>query len=484
MQVKYTFKKSCALKSIMMMINILKDFSIFMLAMQKVLAAPPLDEIKNLPGWDSELPSKQYSGYLNITDTKHYHYWFVECEVEPENAPVVLWLNGGPGCSSLDGLVYEHGPFRIDDSTLPPTLYRFEYTWSKLANMIYLESPVGVGFSYSDNDNDYHCTDDTTALDNFLSVEKFFELFPEYKNNPFYITGESYGGIYVPTLAETILQATLNETYTGAPLKGIAVGNGCTGDEVGICGSHITTFVAQFFVQNTAFLSQNLKNKLDENCNWNTPYDISVGCAQAMIEMSKELYMIDAYDVYGECIDGEQGEMLGRQYSKAGMRALNDGEHGPTFCINTKEASAYLNQDDVIEAIHVKKQDFRWKVCGTDERWTYQRTRPNLPRDTYPFLNEYIRVLIYNGDWDACVPYTDNEMWTRGMGYEVKEDWHSWYYKGQDAIKNQVGGYATTYATPHNFTFITIRGGRHEVPETAPVPAFEMLNRLLKNIQF
>ena len=64
---------------------------------------------------------------------------------------------------------------------------------------------------------------------------KFFELFPEYRNNPFYISGFSYGGIYVPTLAEAILQRTLDNTYTGAPLKGIAVGNGCTGGEIGIC---------------------------------------------------------------------------------------------------------------------------------------------------------------------------------------------------------------------------------------------------------
>ena len=147
-----------------------------------VLAAPSSDEIKSLPGWNQELPSKQYSGYLDITPTRHYHYWFVECEEDPENAPVVLWLNGGPGCSSLIGLVYEHGPFRINDSTNPPTLYRFDHNWAKLANMIYLESPVGVGFSYSDNIEDYdNLDDDSTVNDNFLAVEKFFERFPELR---------------------------------------------------------------------------------------------------------------------------------------------------------------------------------------------------------------------------------------------------------------------------------------------------------------
>ena len=88
-------------------------------------------------------------------------------------------------------------------------------------------------------------------------------------------------------------------------------------------------------------------------------------------------------------------------------------------------------------------------------------------------------MLIYNGDWDACVPYTDNEAWTESMGYAAKEPWHAWSYDG-----NQVGGYATVYDTPHNFTFITVRGGRHEVPETAPDRAFEMLKRFLNGEKF
>ena len=468
--------------------------------------APSEDEIINLPGWDGDLPSKQYSGYLDISPTKHYHYWFIEAENDPVNAPVVLWLNGGPGCSSLDGLVYEHGPFRIDDSTDPPTLYRFDYHWAKLANMIYLESPVGVGFTYSDDDEDYNNTDDTTMMDNLLAVEKFFELFPEQAEKDFYLTGESYAGIYVPTLAEGILEKALNGTYTGAPLKGIAVGNGCTGNEVGICG-RVSTFMAQYFVETTAFVKPELKTKLNQECNWDTPYDISPSCAAAIREMREELYLINLYGVYADCIDGDgmtesgaynQDRPLAQRYVEAGLAGLDFQELGPTACINSKEASAYLNQDDVIEAIHVKKQNFYWSVCGNDNRFRYKSTRPNLPRDTYPFLTDHIRVLIYNGDWDACVPYTDNMKWTKEMGFDVVEDWHQWFYSNSltqentiasnhptynmDAVREQVGGYATRYA--HNFTFITIRGGRHEVPESAPVSSYEMLRRFLNGIDF
>ena len=151
------------------------------------------------------------------------------------SVPVILWLNGGPGCSSLDGLVYEHGPFRIN-ATDPTKLYRFDETWAKVGHMLYLESPLGVGYSYSNAKADYNVDDDQTAAQNLAAVEKFFALFPELGARDFFITGESYAGVYVPTLAEAILNATESGTYTGAPLKGMAAGNGCTGTEIGTCG--------------------------------------------------------------------------------------------------------------------------------------------------------------------------------------------------------------------------------------------------------
>lgn len=90
-------------------------------------AAYAPDEILSLPGWTGKLPSKQYSGYLNATDTTRLHYWLVESESDPANAPTILWFNGGPGCSSLDGFIYEHGPFVVssDFQTLTPREYRW-----------------------------------------------------------------------------------------------------------------------------------------------------------------------------------------------------------------------------------------------------------------------------------------------------------------------------------------------------------------------
>lgn len=85
---------------------------------------------------------------------------------------------GGPGCSSLDGYLYEHGPFHVSDSDFTKLVYN-NATWAKQANMVYLEAPAGVGFSYSDESEDYKTNDDLQALDNLQAMEKFFEVDPK-----------------------------------------------------------------------------------------------------------------------------------------------------------------------------------------------------------------------------------------------------------------------------------------------------------------
>lgn len=168
-------------------------------------AAIDKDEIKSLPGWDGALPSRHWSGYLEVPGSKggvdgegkkFYHYWFVESEGNPKTDPVALWLNGGPGSSSLIGFLTENGPFETKDASLlenttaTPKLFHRETGWQKAASYIFLESPAGVGFSYCDYDN---CTasDTSTAIDNHRVLKKFFAGFPEFAKNDFYITGES-----------------------------------------------------------------------------------------------------------------------------------------------------------------------------------------------------------------------------------------------------------------------------------------------------
>ena len=480
-------------------------------------AAPAADEILSLPGWTGALPTKQYSGYLSLTSGSQLHYWFVASEKDPANAPTVLWLNGGPGCSSLDGFFYEMGPFTIN--TDGKTLSQRPVRWNQLVNMIYIENPVGVGFSYSSSSPpNYACDDDRTASELSEALSSLFtEKFPELINNPLFLSGESYSGIYTPTTAEAILKGTKDGSYTGATLKGIAVGNGCSGTEVGICCQACSqaTYTEWKYLIETPFVSRELKEKVNSACDWpaaakNEKNALSFNCVKLLNEASDAIENINLYSVYGDCTSGgcaaEGTESLYR--SKVPMRSsplvVVDPENpaesrklqriipgGPNACIDSTLASAYLNQPAVMEAIHVKVPDGCWSVCSQQQGWSYNSTRTNLPRDTYPFLIESgLRVVIYNGAMDGCVPYTDGELWTSGMGLPVKRVWHAWKYTSLSGAQDQVAGYATAYDTSSlgggkgSFEFVTINSGRHEVPESAPAQSLEMIQRLIDGTEF
>lgn len=139
----------------------------------------------------------QYSGYLdNEEDDKHLFYWFFESRNDPKNDPVVLWLNGGPGCSSLTGLFMELGPSSINEKG--EVVYN-PSSWNENANVIFLDQPVNVGYSYSSGkvSNTVAAGKDVYAL-----LTLFFKQFPQYAKQPFHISGESYAGHYILSVEE------------------------------------------------------------------------------------------------------------------------------------------------------------------------------------------------------------------------------------------------------------------------------------------
>lgn len=120
-----------------------------------------------------------FSGYLNVSDAKALHYLFFESQSAPETDPLVIWFNGGPGCSSMLGFAQEHGPYIINSGT--DYWIENEWSWNKEANMLYIEAPAGVGFSYCQGVKECNSySDDETAADNLTAVLEWFNLFPEF----------------------------------------------------------------------------------------------------------------------------------------------------------------------------------------------------------------------------------------------------------------------------------------------------------------
>ncbi|MCO5595213.1 hypothetical protein L7F22_049252 [Adiantum nelumboides] len=185
------------------------------------------DRIIELPGQPADtLSLSQYAGYVTVNETagRALYYWLVEATFDAASRPLVLWLNGGPGCSSMGyGAMEELGPFKIHPNG--SGLYTNPHAWNKEANMLFLESPAGVGYSYSNTSSDYKtagdsrtgkwtsfsqkpscfellktftanflCCTQITATDSFAFLLKWMERFPQYEGRKFYISGESYAG--------------------------------------------------------------------------------------------------------------------------------------------------------------------------------------------------------------------------------------------------------------------------------------------------
>jgi cathepsin A (carboxypeptidase C) len=216
-----------------------------------------IDEVTSLPGWNKKLSSRHFSGFLDggsvdgdDEKSMKLHYWFVESEVNPESKPLVFWFNGGPGASSLYGMLVELGPYLLSDISLSgpeyeqtkiPQLIYNPHGWQKIANIVAISMPPPIGYSYC-NDNveatGDDCTpavgywnDTSTALVTYNSVLSFFKKFPHFQKHEIFLSGESYAGVYIPMIVKNILASIDTHPIN---LKGFAVGDACTPPN--ICG--------------------------------------------------------------------------------------------------------------------------------------------------------------------------------------------------------------------------------------------------------
>jgi cathepsin A (carboxypeptidase C) len=204
-----------------------------------------------------------YSGYVNITSAPDYlFYWFFSTQDGNANAPLIIWTNGkffrlkttiqflnfyftsgGPGCTSMEGATTEHGPLSLVDikescSNAGPSskcdytlqLSSNAYAWNKHANVVYLDQPKNVGYSFGYGSETKSTTE--AAEDFVIFYNNWIELFPEFKNRQLIIAGESYGGHYIPAWSNAVLNFNQQNPTKAIPLSGVLIGNGCVNDTV------------------------------------------------------------------------------------------------------------------------------------------------------------------------------------------------------------------------------------------------------------
>ncbi|CAL5191882.1 unnamed protein product [Lathyrus oleraceus] len=458
-------------------------------------SAPKGSLITNVPGFNGSLPSKHYGGYVTIDKShgKNLYYYFVQSEGNSSKDPIVLWLNGGPGCSSFDGFVFEHGPFNFEKPVTKgglPKLKLNPYSWSKVSNIIYLDSPVGVGFSYSRNETDYGTGDEQTALDTHVFLLKWFELYPEFLANPLFLAGESYAGVYVPTLAHKIVKGIEAGIKTKLNFKGYLIGNPVADEEFD--GNALVPFA-----HGMGLISDQIFEDTVKACNgtfYITDFD---PCSKLISKIHSIIRALNRYDILEPCFYGDEKEenhkhnpklplsfrQLGKTEKSLPIRKRMFGRAWPYGaivqdgivpswpqlisnlntappCTDDEIAMVWLNNPDVRKAIHTVEKSVvsEWVLCTS--KVIYHHDLGSMIPYHKNLTSKGYSALIYSGDHDMCVPFTGTEAWTRSLGYKIVDEWRPWL------IDDQVAGFTQGYA--NKLRFLTVKGSGHTVPEYKP----------------
>ncbi|THH16251.1 hypothetical protein EW146_g4361 [Bondarzewia mesenterica] len=148
------------------------------------------------PSWAGLMP---ISGQAN--ETRKLFFWFWPTTNASNANDLLFWTNGGPGCSSLEGFLQENGPISWSWGQAQPTLN--PWSWTNLSNVVWVEQPVGTGFSQGTPDIS---NDDELAAEVMGFLQQFLEVFHELKGSTFFVSGESYAGFYVPYIANWIYE--------------------------------------------------------------------------------------------------------------------------------------------------------------------------------------------------------------------------------------------------------------------------------------
>ncbi|XP_072135367.1 lysosomal protective protein-like [Mobula birostris] len=448
---------------------------LLLLCASGALGQPSQDEILSLPGLSTKINFRQWSGYLDASAGTHLHYWFVTSQRDPTTDPVVLWLNGGPGCSSLDGFLSENGPLHVDDNG--QTLYINEYSWNKVANMLYLESPAGVGFSYSDS-GDYTTNDKEVAENNYLALQDFFRKFPNFTNNDFYVFGESYGGIYVPTLSFKITEGPAQINF-----KGFAVGNG-------LSSTYYNDQSLVYFAYYHGLLGEALWTDLNRFCcedgTCNFYNNTAEGCAQLLWEVSSIIFNsgLNLYSLYMDCAGRMQKDTarfdrdmknLFQFYQFETVMARGTASHLDPPCINGTAQRNWLNRADVRTALNIPTHVQGWELCSEVINESYGRIYSSMETFYLSLLSKGLRVLVYNGDTDMACNFLGDHWFVQSLNQVKTVDYQPWI------CDKQIAGFYEQYG---NLTFLTIKGAGHMVPQWAPKQALKMFESYLSNAPY
>ncbi|KAI9702284.1 MAG: hypothetical protein M1820_006216 [Bogoriella megaspora] len=427
----------------------------------------------------------QYTGWLDV-GSKHFFFWFFESRRSPSSDPLTLWLTGGPGGSSMLGLFQELGPCLINECG-NGTVFN-EFGWNQESNIIFVDQPAGVGFSYLDEGEPLPADSFTAAEDLGKFLQLFTtEVFPGLEGRAFHVSGESYGGHYVPTLAAQIVtQNALHPRQPQINLQSILVGNGFVSPLDTAFGYWETLCTTNPGVKEPVFnktrcdiMASNLPRCLSiyEVC-YNHPDPLIC----AALEQPCFEGVIDWYD-------GESGPGGRNRFDITAPCDID------IFCYaDTAHIQEYLNSAAVWKALAVPEVVPNFTVISWEINNAFSQTNDPFistePQVQY-LLQSGIDVLFYQGNLDLACNTAGNLRWSNSMRWKGQAEYASKSLTPWKVGGEKVGTFKEVYVQTNDdneretrFAFVTIDGSGHLVPQDQPEAAVDMVNRWLAGDSF
>ncbi|CAN8252620.1 unnamed protein product [Cochlearia groenlandica] len=389
-----------------------------------------------------------YAGFYKIPRTKSakMFYFFFESRTNITD-PVVIWLSGGPGCSSSVALFNENGPFKISNDL---TLSWNDFGWDKVSNIIYVDQPVGTGFSYTPDSNDFRHDETGVSNDLYDFLQAFFKEHPKFANNDFYITGESYAGHYVPALASRIYNANKKKEGIQINLKGFAIGNGLTNPEI------------QYGAYGDYALEMKLISKSDHESLKQEYIDCQSSAKQCNLDGGETCG--SAYQVCNNIFNEIMSNIQGTNYYDLRKKCVGH------LCYDFSNMETFLNQENVRKALGVG--DIEFVSCSTEvydammEDWMV-----NLEVKIPDLVEDGIKLLIYAGEYDLICNWLGNSRWVNHMNWSGEKE-----FGLAKNVSFMVDGKEAGLMKNHGpLTFLKVYDAGHMVPMDQPKASLQML---------
>ncbi|KAF9150581.1 Cell death protease [Linnemannia schmuckeri] len=413
--------------------------------------------VTSLPDLSAEESAqiKQYAGHMALDPEQESNlfFWLVTSRRPQKNQKLVIWLNGGPGCSSADGYFLETGPLRWVDKKLTIN----KGGWHEFADVVFLDQPVGTGLSYTKQPYLGTMKEITTHFMAFLKA--FFTVFPDRAQYDLYLAGESFAGTYIPYFGQGILE--YNENVPAGErfynLQGLAIGNGWI-DPLHQYTSYIP-FIEKYGLSTPALMES--MNAQQEAC-------LDAIRRQDLITQNicEELVSIilRSNSETSQCVNQYDIRLLDR-YPECG---LNWPYELPLM-------SVYLNRPEVKAALHATAGDTHWSECSRRVSIALQQDDSTPSIALLPGILEKIRIMLFSGQQDLICNHIGTEYLISNMtwqGSQGFQDIRSIGWKVEDKPAGE-------WKQAKNLTYVLIYNSSHMVPYDVPLVALDMMNRFM-----